>query len=110
MIVVFDTVQLFVASKKRYRKADPPHGDQKKSNAHGHVHGNSQRFVKENEGKADQKRDTASDISPGVAAGGNFVHPLFGGDVSEHGVIEDQAQRVRCLCKYKNQQKPDPGA
>src|SRR5699024_10811389 len=53
MIVVFDTVQLFVASKKRYRKADPPDSDEQKCNAHGQVHRDSQRFVKENQSQAD---------------------------------------------------------
>ena len=34
VIVIFDTVKLFIASKKRYRKADPPDSDEQKCNAH----------------------------------------------------------------------------
>ena len=53
VIVIFDTVKLFIASKKRYRKADPPDSDEQKCNAHGQVHRDSQCFVKENQSQTD---------------------------------------------------------
>ena len=112
MTARLDKMCLLITFPKRKGTSHPPNGSQKKHKDHRRAerkyrdaHGRLIQYIDHHakyEGKA------TADISPCIAAGRDFVHPLGNGDVAQHGIIYDQTEGVCRLCKYKKRQKPDP--
>ena len=95
-------------SEQRKTHHDPPDRYQKKSQSHGCFHGKTDFVIKKNKNEAQDKGDAASDISPCIALGGNFISTVFRGYIRKHGVVNYEAQRVGGFCNNKKQQEPEP--
>ena len=87
----FCIIFLLIVFQHRQGGQEPPCRGDDKSNHHGCGSGKSERSGSQYHTETGNERNTASDISPGISTGRNGIHPVFGGDVGQHGIVEDQA-------------------
>ena len=87
----------------------PPGGNDQEGQHHGGGHRQANLASQEHQHQADHEGDHGADVAVGIAQGGHIVHPLFGGDLRQHGVIKDQTGGKANFCQYKNHQKGQPG-
>ena len=59
--------------------------------------------------QADYKGHTAADVAPRIPAGGDYVHPVRGGDIAQHRIIEHQTAGKAHLRKDEDEQEGQPG-
>ena len=101
----FDIVDLLVVFDQRDGDEEPPHTGDGETDETGKESGNDFQHVRpENVGdERDKERDAGSDITPGIAVGRDLVHPIFGGHVVQHRVVEGE----RCLIEDLRQDIDD---
>ena len=103
-------VDLAVLFQQRQGDHQPPHGGNDQRNGQrGHL-AETYRTAAQHQRQTDHKGHAAADIAPCVPAGGHHVHPLRGGHIAQHGVVEHQTAGVADLCNDKNDQKGQPCA
>ncbi len=106
----FYKVQLLIVLKKGNSAAKPPKGgDDKGDGQAGHL-GDADLIGAQYEDEADDKRNAAADIAPGIAFGGDIIHALRSGHIVDHGIIEDQTGGIAHLGNDKQDQKEQPVA
>ena len=103
-------VLLFVAFEQRQREEEPPDGRDAEGELHGQRHRDADGTAAQDQRQRENEGRAAADIAPGVASGGNHVHAFVGGDVREHGVVEDEARLVADLGDHKDHQEDQPVA
>ena len=98
----FDKMFLPITFPKRERTADPPHRNDHEHKQHRGKHTQkTEHGIQDINDDSHQKGRTAADITPGITAGRNFVHTVGLGDIAEHGVINDQAERISRFCQHE---------
>ncbi len=101
-------VQLFIILQKRNGAAKPPKGGNDKGNGQsGHL-GDADFIGTEYKNETDDKRNTAADITPRIAFGGNIIHALRGGDIVNHGIVKDKAGGISHLGDDEQNQEQQP--
>ncbi len=101
-------VRLAVGLGEGQGKAEPPQriDDERDGNGYGVL-----QVGQQHDGDADEEGDAAPDVSPGIALGGYVVGAVVRGHVHEHGVVKDEARRVKDLCndEYDEEHQPRHG-
>ena len=75
---------------------------------HGGALADTEGIGKKHDHQTKNKGDAGADVAIGVAGGRNLVHPLFRGDLREHGVIENDAGREADLRDDEDGQERQP--
>ena len=101
-------VDLLIGAKDGHAHDQPPEGDNDEGDGHGLSLAHADLPGLEDQDKADDKGQAASDIAPGEAAGGNGIHPVFGGDIGQHGIIDDQTELIANPGNDEDHQEHDP--
>ena len=101
-------MDLFIGTEQGHAHQDPPEGHDDKGNGHGLSLGHADLSGLKDQDQADDKGGAAADVAPGIAAGGDGIHPLFTGNVAKHGVIDDKAELVADTGDDKDDQEGDP--
>ena len=82
-------VTLLVGAQQGHGERQPPQaGDDKSEPRAGERVETQDARPAENERDAEDERDGRAHVTPCVTRAGDCVHPLVGGDVGEHGVVE----------------------
>ena len=81
---------LAVGLQQRQGADHPPHGGDHKGNGHGSAHGQADLARKQHQRQTGNKGNDGTDVAHGITHSGNIVHPLLGGHLGQHGVVEHQ--------------------
>ena len=103
-------VDLAVFFQQRQGDHQPPHGGNDQRDGQRSHLTKPHRTAAQHQRQTDHKGHAAADIAPRVPAGGYHVHPLRGGHIAQHGVVEHQTAGVADLGNDKNDQKGQPCA
>ena len=76
---------------------------------HGRLHGEPQAPGSQHDPQAYDEGDTAPDIAPGIALGGDLVQPVRLCHVVEHGVIEHKTGGIADPGDHEDDQEAQPG-
>ena len=98
-------MRLLVLFGEGQREAEPPQRVDEARDGHG----DGDRKVGEvDEIDAEKEGDAAAHIPEGIALGGNVVEALGRRHVGEHGVVEDEADRIADLRDDEDGEEGDP--
>ena len=105
----FHIVDLPVAAQQRQGGHQPPHGGDEQCNGQRLHLAQADGAAAQHQCQTHHKGDAAADIAPCVPLRRNAVHPLRGGHIAQHGIIEHQTARETDLCNDEDDQKRQPG-
>ena len=93
-------VLLTVASDQRQRHEDPPDGGDGEAGRHREAAGQHTQHIRAGDirGQRDEEREAGADVAPGVSVGGDRVHPVAGGHIVQHRVIDGERRVVENAC------------
>ena len=103
-------VHLLILAQQGQGGHQPPDGGDKEGKVQRRHLGDTDAPGPQHQRQTDHKGHAAADITPRVPAGGHHVHPLRGGHIAQHGVVEHQTAGVADLGNDKNDQKGQPCA
>lgn len=101
-------MHLTIPAQQRQRDHQPPHRRDQQRQAQCGKLAQTNGPCAQYQRQADHKGDAASNVAPGVPAGGQIVHPLRRGHVGQHRVVVHQTAGVADLCQNKDHQKRQP--
>ena len=99
---------LLIALQQGQAENDPPCGGDQECHHHGAAHGHAEAVAEQHQHQTDHKRHHGADVAEGITQRGDVVHPLIGGDLGQHGVIEYDAGMEADLCQNEDTQEPQP--
>lgn len=102
-------VDLAVFLEERRGSQQPPGSHDEEGNPHGRLHGEPQAPGSQHDPQAYDEGDTAPDIAPGIALGGDLVQPVRLCHVVEHGVIEHKTGGIADPGDHEDDQEAQPG-
>ena len=98
-------VRLTVGMRKGAGEPEPPERVDGERDGDGDGIG---KIGQQHDGDADKEGHAAADVSPGVALGRDVVGAVVRGHVHEHGVVKDEARRIKDLGEHEHDQKDQP--
>ena len=101
---------LTVTLQQRLGAYEPPPGGNEEGYDHGRSRADADLVPEQHQKQAKNEGNHGADVAVGVAHGGYRVHPLVGGDLREHGVVEHQAGGIPHLGQNEHDQKRQPSA
>ena len=110
MVYLFHIMDLAVIADQRNRHTCPPDCIEEQRQGHRHPAADANDIRAEDQHQRSDKRNTASDIPPGIPLRGNFIHPFLRRDIRQHRIIKDQAQLITGLGNTEYCQKRQPFA
>lgn len=99
---------LAVTLQQRLGAYEPPPGGNEEGYDHGRSRADADLIAEQHQQQTEDEGNHGTDIAVGVAHGGYRVHPLVGGDLREHGVVEHQTGGIPHFGQNEHHQKRQP--
>ena len=103
-----DIVELFITFQQRQGRHQPPDRRDEQGDIQGRHLRQADSSCTQHQCQTDHKRHTTANVTPRIATGGDFVHPLRRRDIAQHRVIKDQTAREADLCNDKDDEEGQP--
>ena len=110
MFLHLHKVHLLILAQQGQGGHQPPDGGDKESKVQRRHLGDADAPSPQHQRQTDHKGHTAANVAPGIAFGGDLIHPVRHSHIAEHGVIEHQTARKAHLGKDEDEQERQPGA
>lgn len=110
MFLHLHKVHLLILAQQGQGGHQPPDGGDQEGKVQRCHLGDTDAPGPQHQRQTDHKGHTAANVTPGIAFGGNLIHPVRHSHIAEHGVIEHQTARKAHLGKDEDEQERQPGA
>ena len=110
MFLHLHKVHLLILAQQGQGGHQPPGGGDKEGKVQRRHLGDADAPGPQHQRQTDHKGHTAANVTPGIAFGGDLIHPVRHSHIAEHGVIEHQTARKTHLGKDEDEQERQPGA